>query len=163
METEPPQVLLIGKSNKGHSPLSHRLRSRGCDCRFAASYDEVDALLEKHSFDLTLGPIKLNGDNFYPLISRLAGSRTTLFYSLSVEDGGWWLPALRSGVHCFGAPAIHRSEFASVLEKTIAEIMSRTGAAVQLQPPIGNVHPNSAFTPKAARKAPSRHLRAQRS
>ena len=81
-------------------------------------------MLDDHEFDLVLGPIRLNTNSLYPLIGQLDGSRTTLFFSQAVENGCWWLPALRHGLNCFGAPGYRSDEFVTVLDKTIEEIHS---------------------------------------
>ena len=103
MDTQTIDVLLIRKGQTGHSPLSNRLARRGCQCLFATSSQEIGPLLASHHCDLVLGPVRLDGDSLYPLISHLHGSRTTLFYYLIVEDGCWWLPAVWMGANCFGA------------------------------------------------------------
>ena len=138
METTKLRVLLIGNSSGGYSPLSNRLRKRGCDCRFAISKKEICWQLDSHSFELLLGPIKLNGDSLYPLIARLDGSRTTLFYSQAVEDGCWWLPALRFGGNCFGTPALRPREFVTVLDKSIEEIRCSLRKAAEIQSAIAS-------------------------
>jgi hypothetical protein len=125
MEAQKVDVLLIRKGQTGHSPLSNRLARRGCRCRFATSHQQVDAVLAAHHCDLVLGPIRLHGDSLYPLIEQLRGSTSTLFYFLSVEDGCWWLPAVWLGANCFGSPAIHNSEFGTVLDQTIDAIRFR--------------------------------------
>jgi hypothetical protein len=104
-------------------------------------------LLDQRTFDLVLGPVRLESDSLYPLIDRLEGTGTTLFYSLGVEDGCWWLPALRRGENCFGEPAIHSSAFMGVLEKAIHEI--RQGALMAAEslrhprPILADVLPDS--------------------
>jgi hypothetical protein len=120
MKAQKLKVLLIRESQngQGYSPLSTRLAARGCDCRIAVSNREVDALIEEHHFDLVLGPIRLDGDSLYRLIDLLAGGNTTLFYSLGVEEGCSWLPALRRGENCFEAPAIPHKAFVAALEKS---------------------------------------------
>jgi len=115
------KVLLIRKGHKGDSSLTAHLAAQGCECQFATSHHEV-AGLTKQNCDLVLGPIKLDSESLYPLIAQLHGSRTTLFYYFAVEDGCWWLPALWLGANCFGAPAIHNTEFVSVLDETIEQI-----------------------------------------
>jgi hypothetical protein len=135
MDVKKLKALLIGGSRKS-SLLSNRLRKNRCDCWFAISRQEVWKLLDDQSFDLVLGPIRLNNDDsLYPLISRLDGSDTTLFYSQAVEDSCLWLPALRWGVNCFGTAALRSSEFVTVLDETIQEIQSIMRMAVELQPP----------------------------
>jgi len=143
MDAKKLKVLLIGKSPGGYLPLSNRLGRRRCDCRFAISNQEVCLLLDNHNFDLVLGPIKLNGDSLYPLIGLLDGSRTTLFYSQVVEDGCWWLPALRRGTNCFGAPAFRPSEFVTVLDETIEDIRTSMCVAAETQPAIASRHSGS--------------------
>jgi hypothetical protein len=129
MEAQKVDVLLIRKGQSGYSPLSNRLTRRGCHCQFATSHEEIDALLAGRHYDLVLGPIRLHGDSLYPLIERLHGSSSTLFYYLIVEDGCWWLPAVWLGANCFGSPAIHNSEFVTVLDQTIDTIRFSARAA----------------------------------
>ena len=122
MDAPKIKVLLIHESQNTYSPLTDHLRRGGCECCFAASKREAGLLLDNHTFDLVLGPIRLKSESLYPLIGRLNGSLTTLFYSQSVEHGCWWLPALRRGQNCFGAPAFRPGEFVTVLDATIEEI-----------------------------------------
>ena len=117
MDAKNLKSLLIGSSGK-FSLLSSRLRNNRCDCWFGHSRQEVFRLLDNQSFDLVLGPIRLNEDSLYPLIGRLDGSDTTLFYSQAVEDSYLWLPALRWGMNCFGTSALRSSEFVTVLDET---------------------------------------------
>src|ERR1700739_2348568 len=138
LETGKTKVLLIGKSSRGCSSLSNRLRKRGCDCRTAISKQEVCQLLDHYTFDLVLGPIRLNGESLYPLIGWLVGSATTLFYSQKVENGCWWLPALRFGTNCFGAPALHPREFGTALDNLIDEIQCRLREPAETQPDIAS-------------------------
>jgi hypothetical protein len=141
-----PKVLLIGEASRGYSPLSNRLKRHGCDCCIAISIPEVCLLLDKHSFGLVLGPIKLNGDSLYPLVRRLDGSETTLFYSQAVEDGCWWVPALRWGKNCFGLPALRPSEFVYMLDETIQEIRSTMQKAAETRTAIASLGSGSIVT-----------------
>jgi hypothetical protein len=131
MDTQTIDVLLIRNGQSGHSPLSNRLERRGCQCRFATSSQDIGTLLAGHHFDLVLGPVRLDGDSLYPLMSQLQSSRTTLFYYLIVEHGCWWLPAVWLGADCFGAPAIHNREFVTVLDETLEAIRFRASAAAE--------------------------------
>lgn len=132
MDGQKVDVLLIRKGQTGHSPLSNRLARRGCECRFATSNQEAGILLAKNDCDLILGPVRLDGESLFPLIGQLRGSRTTLFYYLIVEDGCWWLPAVWLGANCFGAPAIHNSDFATVLDETIEHLRLRARVACRV-------------------------------
>lgn len=133
MDARRVEVLLIESTTNGYSPLSSRLEKRGCNPRFARRDQEVSRLLSSHRFDLVLGPIRLHGQSLYPLIRRLEGSGTTLFYSQEVEDNCWWLPAHRLGRNCFGAPALLPGEFAPVLDRTIEELRRSVNTATETQ------------------------------
>ena len=122
MESKNIRVLLIGESPQGSSYLTNRLQGRGCDCEFVTSYQEACALLRARNFDLVLSPMRLCGRSVFPLIDFLEGSGVTLFYSQAVEEGCWWLPALRRGRRCFGASALRPGEFMSALDEAIEEI-----------------------------------------
>ena len=153
MEAEKIDVLLIRKGQSGQSPLCDRLARLGCQCRFATSGQEIGPLLASHHCDLVLGPVRLHGNSLYPLISHLHGSRTTLFFYLIVEYGCWWLPAVWLGANCFGAPAIHNSEFVTVLDDTIEAIRFRASAAVDPRRRIAARPSDSRMTFPLPRKA----------
>jgi hypothetical protein len=126
-EPESPQdatklnALLVGESILGASFLVNRLWQRGCRCQFATSYEELRAVLKEKDIDLVLCPTRLHGRNLLPLIDLLDGSNVSLFYAQSVEEGCWWLPALRKGHKCFGSCAVRPSEFIPVLDEVIDE------------------------------------------
>jgi len=125
MESGRPKALLIGENPQGSSYLAKRLQERGCECEFAVSYQEACWLFRTQDFDLVLSPMRLRGGSLFPLIGLLDGSGITLFYSHAVEDGCWWLPALRHGQKCFGSSALRPSEFVAALDEAIEEIYFR--------------------------------------
>ncbi len=129
MEPRRPKALLIGENPQGSSYLTKYLQERGCECEFALSYQEASWLLRPQVFDLVLSPMRLRGCSLFPLIELLDGSGITLFYSPVVENGCWWLPALRRGQHCFGSSALRPNEFVALLEETIKEIQRLAPAA----------------------------------
>jgi hypothetical protein len=55
------------------------------------------------------------------LTVELAGSGASVFYSFPVENGCWWLPALRQGRNCHGAPAFRRGEFPAEIERILKD------------------------------------------
>lgn len=118
------KVLSVGSSLDKFSPLLVRLTTHGCNCQSAISHLAARRLLDRQTFHLVLAPIRINGNSLYPLIAQLAESGATLFYSQPVESGCWWLPALRRGENCFGAPALRPAQFLFVLDQTIEEIRS---------------------------------------
>ena len=125
MEPRKPKALLIGENPHGSWYLAKHLQERGCECEFAVSYREACSLLMTQGFDLVLSPMRLRDGSLFPLIGLLDGSGITLFYSHAVEDGCWWLPALRHGQNCFGSSALRPSEFVAALDEAIEEICFR--------------------------------------
>jgi|HubBroStandDraft_1064217.scaffolds.fasta_scaffold41372_3 hypothetical protein len=117
-----PRVLLIGESAQGSSYLASRLERRGCHCRLATSSEEVLAILRDDGFDIVLGAGSLLDQTLHSIMDILEGSGTSVFYSCAVEDGCWWLPALRWGEKCFGSPALRPNEFVALLDETIKVI-----------------------------------------
>jgi hypothetical protein len=119
----------------------------------ATPNQEVGLMFDDYEYDLVLGPIRLNTNSLYPLIGLLDGSSTTLFFSQAVENGCWWLPALRRGLNCFGAPGYRFNEFATVLDKTIEEIHASVHAVVETQSPVASRNSGSVVTLPSCFKA----------
>ena len=136
MGTKIPKVLMIGETAQGSSYLAQRLQGRGFECSSATTYQEACWLLRAKDFDLVLSPMRLRDGSLFPLIALLDGSGITLFFSHSVEDGCWWLPALRQGQNCFGSSALRPSEFVAALDEAIEEILDVHGASNTQQSPV---------------------------
>jgi hypothetical protein len=132
------KALLIGWSSGGCSSLSWRLKKQECDCLSAICYQEVCWLLHNRCFDLVLSPIIFNCNCLFPLVAQLDGSGTTLFFSQAMEDGCWWLPALRLGANCVGSAALRHSESIPALDQTIREIRSNMRMAAEPQPAMAS-------------------------
>jgi hypothetical protein len=122
LEPQRPKALLIGETPQGSSHLARRLQGRGFECEFTFSFEEACSLLKAQAFDLVLSPLRMAGGSALPLVSILDGSTTTLFYFEPVENGCWWLPALRNGHNCFGSSALLPSEFVLLLDEIIDQI-----------------------------------------
>jgi DNA-binding NtrC family response regulator len=125
MEAGKPKVLLIGGGPQYWSCSAMYLRRCGCDCQFAFSYQETRWLVGAQGFDLVLSLLRLQDGSAFPLIRLLEGSSATLFFCLSVEDGCWWLPALRCGLNSFGSSALRPRDFVAALEEAIEQIRLR--------------------------------------
>jgi hypothetical protein len=140
MEAETPKALFIGEGAQSSSYLAKRLQKHGCVCQFADSCEEAYSVLRVGDFDLVLSPFRLRERSAIGLVAFLEGSLTTLFYAQEVEQGCWWLPALRFGENCLGSVALRSSEFGSVLDETIKEIRRRSFSHLQsgpaLRPPL---------------------------
>jgi hypothetical protein len=125
IEREIVKVLLLGESIQGWSYLANRLRERGCECEVATSFDAACSLLEAEQYSVVLSPTRLHNKSLLPLMDLLEGSDVSLFYAEPVEDGSWWLPALRRGFKCFGSNGLRPSEFFSMLIETIDRAHSK--------------------------------------
>ena len=79
-------------------------------------------MLSDRQFDLVLSLHSSRGTSSPSLGLLLGGSATTLFYAVRVEVGYWWVPILRLGEECFGAPVVRPSEFATALGEVLKEI-----------------------------------------
>ena len=151
MELRRPKALVIGENPQGSSHLAKRLQERGCECEFAVSYQEARSLLGAQNFDLAVSPMRLRDVSLFPLIFLLDRSNITLFYFHAVEDGCWWLPALRHGQKCFGSSALRPSEFVAALDDTIEEICFRVAKEKQIRLSVTPPLSCSGATPPSVR------------
>ena len=118
-ETRKINVLVVGESPRLFSSF-RRLEGLGCECHFAESHREVSALLSHTKLDIVLS--LYTHERLSQMMALLAGLRVSMFYMLPIEEGCWWLPVLRNGENCLGAPAIHTTEFTYVLIEIIKGI-----------------------------------------
>jgi len=116
------KVLLLGKSGMLSSFLVRHLKESGCDCWDAASTEEALALIERHAFQLILSTRSVRETS--RLLARCREPDCNGFFFFPVEDGGWWVPLVRHGENCLGAPAARRSEFVGLLDELLREIGS---------------------------------------
>jgi hypothetical protein len=84
-------------------------------------------LVDDHPFQLILSTLPLR--RLDPLLDLLGESDCTVFFTCPVEDGCWWVPLLRHGQKCLGAPALLPSEFVELLPGLVKEIAAG-GSAV---------------------------------
>lgn len=121
MKEDEVKALLVGESPRSFAHIVKRLETAGYRCQFAVSHEEAAKLSETEAFALVLSVSKPQDGAIALLVERLAGTEATFFWAHPVEDGCWWLPALRHGERCFGRPALRPSEFAGELDRIIAE------------------------------------------
>lgn len=121
-ETTQIRVLLVGDSAEVFSSCRQRLMASGCHCEFAECEREVWNVLQQRQFDIVLSVHRGRSAHTESLGALLSGSRTTLFYALPVEKGCWWVPILKVGEECFGAPALRPTEFANALDEVLEQI-----------------------------------------
>jgi hypothetical protein len=119
MEVAPFSVLLLGEYEFGWTSLRTLIQNRGCDCQFASSPVDARSLDGPRAFDLVLSSLPVG--QIEPFIAELGNANSNVFYCHPVEDGCWWLPVVRHGRYCFGAPAVRGREFLAVLDRIICD------------------------------------------
>jgi hypothetical protein len=122
MPVKDPNVLLVAQSLNGVSALASRLANLECEIQFAPSSSAAVALTERQRFDLVLCEFRMRVGSFCPLVASLIGSPATLLYSYPVKTGCWWLPAVKDGKSCWGAPAMRSPEFVRFLGEFLSAI-----------------------------------------
>ena len=115
------EILLVGEAAESSLQLTHWLEKRGCKCRFASSCKEACRLISGIKFDFVLSHFEPPDRTAYPLLERLIGSATTLFYSTRIENGCLWLPALAKGRRWPSAKVLRPNEFAVVLGRALED------------------------------------------
>jgi CheY-like chemotaxis protein len=119
MTVRPKMVLLVGETTMGFLRLVNWLYNQGCRCHFATSYRDACNLISRTQFDLVLSQFQLPDRTAFPLLARLTGSPTTLFFSTHVESGCLWLPMLERGTRCIGAPVLRSGDLTEALSKVL--------------------------------------------
>lgn len=161
MGTARPKALLLGEKPVLH--LTKHLEGKGLQCSFANSYSEANSYLRTQSFDFVFSPIKLSGVTLFPLMDELEGSEATLFFYYAVDQGSWWLPALRQGERCFGASGLRPSEFISELDERIDRLylgalpVPRSAAKPSLATRFGSSAARAGLAPLGLRDSSAQH------
>jgi hypothetical protein len=109
------KVLLVGDSPHSFSLVRQALEKIGCECHFAQSLEAAEELLRLWQFDVVLSGHGIPSHHVQSLVGLLLGSSVSLYCSLRVEEGSWWLPVLQFGRESY-EPALTVREFSHVLE-----------------------------------------------
>ena len=112
-------ILLLGENQSGWVYPQNQLQSRGCRCAFARSAQEALELNGPLDYDLILTSVTVA--QIDSCLTGLGGFQPNVFYCHPVEDGCWWLPVVRHGAKCFGAPGVRGAEFLGVLDQIIRD------------------------------------------
>lgn len=123
MVGETVRVLLIGESEHTCAHVRRLLENRGCQCWFGRSFDEGAALYVEHSFHMILSTIPLHRHDRF--LAKLRNLPSTVFQCCQVENGYWWLPVVRGGKECVGAPALRPKEFLAAFDQIVKEVGPR--------------------------------------
>ena len=122
------RVLLVGEEPQEFFVSRRFFERSDCQSHFAKSEPEIAELLIANEFDIVLSTYRISGGSIHRLIALLSGSRASLFYSLRVEEGYWWLPVLTLGKKCLGTPALRGGEFVHVLDQLLMQIRAKITA-----------------------------------
>ena len=139
-DTNMIRVLLVGESPQSFFLHQKYLERKGCECEFAKCERTAWQMLSDRQFGLVLSLPPSRGTSSPSLGILLSGSTTTLFYALRVEVGYWWVPILRLGEECLGAPVLRPSEFANALDEVLKEIRAD---ATWSGNPMRTLHPTA--------------------
>jgi hypothetical protein len=122
------RVLLLGDSQQSFSISQQFLERRGCECHFAGSLEAAKDLLDLWQFDIVLSMRAIPGETIQKLVGLLSGSGVSLYSSLRVEMGSWWLPVLQFGKESYG-PALRVDEFRHVLDDLREQVRAHSYAS----------------------------------
>jgi len=116
-----PNVLLVGKSGSWGTLVLRSLEKFSSELSLAAPQTVTSEYVRKGAFDLILLDSTVAPEHRRQLASDFVGSEVSIFYTFPVENGCWWVPALRRGQECHGAPAFRRNEFPFELERILQD------------------------------------------
>ena len=106
-----PNVLLVGKNSSWGTLLLRYLEKFRSELSLASPRTVTSEYVRKGGFDLALLDSTVAPEHRRQLASGLVGSGVSIFYTFPVENGCWWVPTLRRGQDCHGAPAFRSNEF----------------------------------------------------
>ncbi len=106
-----PNVLLVGKNSSWGTLLLRYLEKFRSELSLASPRTVTSEYVRKGGFDLALLDSTVAPEHRRQLASGLVGSEVSIFYTFPVENGCWWVPTLRRGQDCHGAPAFRSNEF----------------------------------------------------
>jgi len=114
-------VLLVGRNGSWGTPVLKSLAKFGSELSFAAPKIVTSKFVRNGAYNLILLDSTVPPEQRRQLASELIESEVSIFYTFPVENGCWWLPALRRGQDCHGAPAFRRNEFPFELERILQD------------------------------------------
>jgi hypothetical protein len=117
-----PAVLLVGRNGSWGSVVLKSLEKSCCELSFEVPQNVTARFARKSAYDVILLDSTVPPEQRKELVAGLAGSQTSIYYTFPVENGCWWLPALRRGQDCLGEPAFRRNEFPLELERILGDL-----------------------------------------
>ena len=116
-----PSVLLVGRNASWGTSVLKSLQKLGTELSFAAPRGLTAEQVKNGGYNVILLDSTVSPEQRKQLACELIGSEVSIFYTFPVENGCWWLPALRRGQDCHGAPAFRKSEFPLELQRILSE------------------------------------------
>lgn len=116
-----PSVLLVGRNGSWGTPVLKTLEKLEAELIFATPQNVTADCVRKSGCNLLLLDSTVPVEQRRLLASELLDSDVSIFYTFPVENGCWWLPTLRRGRDCHGAPAFRRNEFPQELERVLQD------------------------------------------
>ena len=114
-----PGVLLVGRNGTWGTTVLRSLEKFACEWSFVSPQIVTAEYVRKGAHNLILLDSTVTPEQRKRLTFELIGSMASIFYTFPVENGCWWLPTLRRGRECHGAPAFRRNEFPFELERIL--------------------------------------------
>jgi len=114
-----PNVLLVGRNGSWGTLVLRSLGKFRSELSFAPPQTVTPEYVRERAFNLILLDSTVSPEQRRQLASELIGWEVSIFYTFPVENGCWWLPTLRNGQDCHGAPAFRRNEFPFELERIL--------------------------------------------
>src|SRR5437899_6167195 len=118
------EILLVGETAQSCLQLMQWLKSRRCRCHFASSCKDACRLISDMRFDFVLSHFELPDRSAFPLLQKLIGSTTSLFFSTRIENGCLWLPTLAKRSRFPETRALHANQFPVVMRFTLQNATS---------------------------------------
>jgi hypothetical protein len=114
-----PSVMLVGRSGSWSKSVLKSLEKFGTELLFVEPQLVTPEYIQASTYKLVLLDSTVPVEQRRQLASELVGSNVSMFYTFPVENDCWWLPTLRHGQGCHGAPAFRRNEFPYELERIL--------------------------------------------
>jgi hypothetical protein len=115
-----PSVLLVGRNGAWGSSVLQSLEKFGCELSLVPPETVTADYVRENEHAVILLDSTVSPEQRRMLTAELTGSRATIFYTFPVENGCWWLPALKYGENCHGSAAFRRKEFPQELERILS-------------------------------------------
>jgi hypothetical protein len=108
---------LVGRSGSWGTSVLKSLEKLQSEISYATPHEVTSEYVKRGGYNVILLDSTVPSEQRKQLSFELVGSGASIFYTFPVENGCWWLPALRHGQNCHGAPAFRRNEFPLELER----------------------------------------------